>query len=477
MSGKLFSGFSFGEEATEVASVATVSDPNYLPFHVLVAFFAFLWERGERLALVGVLSQFCIPMSKSRLTGLIRLGGEQKAGDVIDVHVRDGVISFPVIHRDRFLFELDLALPDLWTQCFPDNELNPFKNLEGEVRRLGRAFASNSFPISPTLDRIRVSSCRIFGVGKLTRLDRSFLAGQVPGSDCAAPHYLHMRANHLRALWAESVAEMQQRLAVRMPEDLADFFMEPMPLQPRCEGYIQYLPYEKYSVIEHLRQLRAVAADAWACVASACSIKDREDRILRAAQATCIYASALKAVSLLLRATGLKTIHLAVDANRYYLREKDSKDYREHRMGRLCKVAAQQDRFVRVTIRALIENKLVQCTDEIPHSPSLVLKQGQWCCEPMTAQAFRFGCSALGVQLDDETAMNFGRHIGSTVAYRRVPEHAWYEMNGLQAGYFGSASAFSMLVEELREAGETCIDSYLTARGLTPVIPSKGGLK
>lgn len=477
MSDKLFSGFTFGEEATEVASIATPSDPNYLPFHILAAFLSFLWERGERLVLVGVLIQLCIPMRKSRLTGLIRVGSGRAAGDDIDVHVREGVISFPIIHRDGLLFELNLVLPGFWTQCFPSHELHPFKSLEGEVKRLGRAFASNRYPVYPTLGRIRASSSRIFGLGSMTRLDRAFLAGEIPGSDNAAPHYLHLRANQLRDQWVVCVLELQQKLAPRMPKDMASLLTEPSPPQPRCEGHIQYLSFEKYAVIEHLVQLRAFADETWASVAAACSREDRENRIRRAAQATCLYAYALKSISLLLRATGEKTIHLAVDEHRYYLREKDSKVYHEHRVGRLCEVASKQDAAIRETIGALIENKLVQCVDETPHSPSLIVRKGQWFCEPMTAQAFRSGCSALDVQLDEDTAMNFGRHIGSTVAYRQIPEYSWYEMNGLQAGYFGSASAFSMLGEELRETGANCIDSYLTARGLTPVFPAKGVLK
>src|SRR5699024_9698730 len=118
MSRKLFESVSFRAEATEVASVPTLADPNYLPRHIVGGFLSWLWRNGKYRPFAGAMILLCIPVRTDRIESMREVSDTDAllGATQADVIIDRNLIVVPVFLRDRIIARLPFRLPEWWVQ-------------------------------------------------------------------------------------------------------------------------------------------------------------------------------------------------------------------------------------------------------------------------------------------------------------------------------------------------------------------------
>lgn len=474
-----FADLSFMEEGREVASVRTQADADYVPWPVFGPFLQFLWDTQPRECFSVAMLAVTLGVAEDWLATLVCV---RKLEDDDCKHKRRGFIvgdmlSIPILLRGKVLALFEVRIPGWWLPNARLSDLDCQRACR-QVFRCSRTFSARGFPVRPTIPRISASSSRLFGLRKLTSLDRAYTSGEIPGRVNASAHYVHLDSNELAATWADELDKFQSHSAEYACGELRHNLSIAVPAQKPSAEVIEYLPRSDFEVIEILLKLRSSAEQDWMLAKRCYAEEERLSLIMSGARAAYAFSFGWAAILLGLRAPGEKTEYEEIDEKHILIRDKDSAQYREQRVGSLTtELFLQRDALATLLTELRKSGAATLQGKNLPMFPSLVQEGAEWLCVPTQRKSFHEACLRVGVDKDALPRMNFGRHYLACILNREVPEFSWLSAMGLQSGLIDGEFMLSMFGSAEREKTTSYVASWLSERGIKPVIPPKGLLK
>src|SRR5690625_4161514 len=106
----MHSAMSYQQEATEVASIHTQADPDYLPIRICGDFLSSLWEKHAWSTFTGVMIILTIPVRPERLTHTVVTGKNTSISQSqdIDIVISESTIQIPIWLRSGTIHKLRL---------------------------------------------------------------------------------------------------------------------------------------------------------------------------------------------------------------------------------------------------------------------------------------------------------------------------------------------------------------------------------
>src|SRR5699024_1445251 len=141
----------------------------------------------------------------------------------------------------------------------------------------------------------------------------------------------------------ESLALFHEHLSKYTCSELAAKLKISVPVQDTSSSVIEFGSSSDYQIHkEILLPLRRHATELWKRTATVLTEHERAEHLIRGAQAACTYYYGLASICLAFRAAGCSTEYEELGLNRLRVHEKNSKIFREQRLGLMSQVARQQ---------------------------------------------------------------------------------------------------------------------------------------